>query len=226
MRDKFGLRFDPRYSYNPPPLNFEMTYHASALINGEMSAWPVAPPDAAPREIRRAGARTRISDGFIAAHAGSHQRGLMIESKCLGKFVQFDPQRHRWAWMMQIAFAAQLMDYMAHAQGSWGRGAIGTPPIRIQYYFCEEQPYWVKLLMASAMASGTASGMFADPDRIGPLNHDWIQQPIWYPDPLGMAHAAGTAIENWEGLIPWGNQGGDWLMNITSSVYDQLSGSE
>ena len=226
LQSKHPGRFFERYRYNPPPLNFEMHYHASALINGEMSAWPVPRPREAPHRVQRQGNRTRISDGFIRAHAGTHGRGTMIESKCLGPFVQFDPERHRWAWMMQVAFAAQLMDYIGHVTDSWGRGARGTPPVRIQYYFCEAQPYWVKLLMATTMAAGTAPGWFADPDVLGPRNHDWIQQPVWYPDPLGIAQAAGTAIENWEGLIPWGNHGGDWLMNVTSSIYDELSGSE
>ncbi|MEZ4431754.1 MAG: thrombospondin type 3 repeat-containing protein [bacterium] len=220
-------RFLDRYTFNPPPLDFAMEYHASARINGAIEAVPIAVPAGAPARVQlRDPNRTRISDGFIVHSRRTHDRGTMIEAKCLNPLMVFNGDRI-WQWKMQIGFVAQLYDYLAYARSTWERGARGTPPIRINYYFCDYIPQWAGRFVALALASDHASGIFDVPDRLPtPPGTDWVRSPIWYPDALGLADAGGTLLENWDGLIPWGNEGGDWLMNITGPVYDMLSGSE
>ena len=227
MATKYEALFLRRYTFNPPPLNLEMTYQASSRIDGAMSAIPIAVPDGAPPIVRLVVPnRVRIADGFIAESRYTHDRGVMLEAKCLSPWVVFDGRRP-WMWKMQIAFAAQLYDYLAFARRSWRRDRIDTPPIRVNYYFCGALPKWAAQLIALAMASDLPSGIFDLPQPLpNPAGVDWLRSPVWYPDALGLADAGATLIENWDGLIPWGNHGGDWLMNITGPVYDGLSGSE
>ncbi|MCA9541949.1 MAG: hypothetical protein KC620_23795, partial [Myxococcales bacterium] len=157
----------------------------------------------------------------------THGRGVVIEAKCLNPFAQFRAQQHAWAWMMQLGFTAQLADYLNFARQSWGRGQIGTPPIKIQYFFCDFLPRWAALQMVGALAIGGSAEFFGEPEvRFGPRDRNWTRSPIWYREALGLADAAGTLIENWEGFVPWGQEPGDWLMNLTGPVYDGLSGSE
>lgn len=227
MVTRHGNRFLDRYTFTPPPLDFAMVYHASARINGAVEAVPIAVPAGAPARVQlRDPNRTRFSDGFIVHSRRTHDRGTMIEAKCLNPLMVFNGDRI-WQWKMQIGFIAQLYDYLAYARSTWERGARGTPPIRINYYFCDFIPQWAGRFIALALASDHASGIFDVPDRLPtPPGADWVRSPIWYPDALGLADASGTLLENWDGLIPWGNEGGDWLMNITGPVYDMLSGSE
>ena len=228
LRRRWRNRFRARFAYHPPALDFEMDYFASVKVGDATVAIPVGQPAGAPRRVvLRDPNRTRYSDGFIESSRRTHGRGTMVEAKCLGPFVKFDPRHSRWAWLMQVGFAAQLLDYLNFAKRSWGRGAIGTPPIRIQYYFCDAMPHWAYLLITAALADGGPSELFGLPQiNFGPPGANWVQTPIWYPDALGLADAMGTALENWEGFVPWGNEPGDWLMNITGPIYDGLGGSE
>ena len=227
MATKYDFRFRESYRYNPPPLTLEMTYQASSRVNGTMLAVPIGVPAGAPDVVRlNVPNRVRIADGFISHSRYTHDRGVMLEAKCLSPWVVFDGRRP-WMWKMQIAFAAQLYDYLAFARQSWPRGHLDTPPIRVNYYFCDALPKWAAHLIALAMASDLPSGIFDLPRPLpNPRGVDWLRSPVWYPDALGLADAGATVIENWDGLIPWGNQGGDPLMNITGTVYDMLSGSE
>ncbi|MEZ4433112.1 MAG: hypothetical protein R3F65_11930 [bacterium] len=59
---------------------------------------------------------------------------------------------------MQIAFAASAYDDLAYARRSWRRDCIGTPPIRVNYYFCGALPKWAAQLIALAMASTRLRG--------------------------------------------------------------------
>ncbi|MEZ4437255.1 MAG: hypothetical protein R3F65_33085, partial [bacterium] len=227
MASKHGILFRKFYRYNPPPLSLEMTYQASRRADGVMSAITIGAPDGAPAVVElRDPNRVRLADGFIAESRRTHDRGVMLEAKCLSPWVVFDGRRP-WMWKMQIAFAAQLHDYLAFARRSWRRDRMRPPPLRVNYYFCGALPKWAAQLIALAMASDLPSGIFDLPDRLPtPPGVDWLRSPTWYPDALGLADAGATLIENWDGLIPWGNEGGDWLMNITGPVYDMLSGSE
>ncbi|MEZ4436157.1 MAG: hypothetical protein R3F65_27485, partial [bacterium] len=228
LRQRWRERFDRVFAYHPPPLDIEMQYYASASMGGAIDAFPVDPPAGAPaRIVRREPNRRRYADGFIASHPGTHQRGVMIEAKCLNPYLEFDARNHAWARIMQVGFVTQLHDYLAFANDTWRARRAQTPPIRVQYYFCDFIPRWAGLLMAAALAQGAPAGYFGEPQlRFGPPDNNWVRSPVWYPDALGLADAVGSAVENWEGFIPWSDEGGDWMMNITGSIYDQLSGSE
>lgn len=223
---KWPRRWRDSYRYRPRPLDIEMTYAAQQRIDGLTEAFPVGrSPGGAPARIQRAGDRMRHSDGFVQRYRRTHNAGTIVEAKCLSPFTQFDPRRQSWAWNMQLGFVAQLFDYINHARHEWRRRADVVPHLIVRYFFCEPVPHWTAQLMATATAATAGTTIFGW-KVAGPPGATWVQTPIWHLDAMGLIDMVGTAIESWDGDVPWGAEGGDLIMNLTGTLYDQLSGSE
>lgn len=145
---------------------------------------------------------------------------VLGEAKCYNRFVQWNSTA-KWQWKWAIAFAGQLMDYVAKALAS----RRGGPRYSVRYHWCDGPPGWAGTIMAAAIASAQAEEINEQSlERDSPLGVNWANLPVCWHDALDPLVA--RVLHQFECWMPGEEVVAQPVDLCLGAFYDDCHGSE